>query len=225
MRREDGTEARMYSSQCGAKADGKFCSQFGAPLNDTNRSTDFSVDWSAITDYEELLLVREVRELIARHAAMAKKRMSAEDFLSLCDNLFSPFKGVSSKTVVGIAQPLFAKLGVKTGNTRSQVFDRPIGRIIVGALCSLARHGRPITQARPLPDCCALEATLPSDVYSSDATVAINISRIKASILVEATATVPGQIYNWGKSKRCLDDLFADLGAAEPTAQMATEPK
>jgi hypothetical protein len=37
-----------------------------------------------------------------------------------------------------------------------------------------------------------------------------------AGTLVEAATNVPGQLYDWGKSQRCLDELFAEV-AADPT--------
>lgn len=209
----------MYCSQCGSKADGNFCFQCGAPLNAVARSTGIPIDWSEIINYEDLLRVPEVRDLIAQHASMAKKRMDVEEFLSICDNAFAPIKGLSSKTVVAIVQPMLAAIGVKTGKTRSQIFQRPAGRIIVATLCSLARHGRPLRQVNQGHDGCAIEATLPSDVYSCAATVVVSISRTGGGTLVEAAATVPGQLYDWGKTKRCLSDLFTDLGAVEPTAR------
>lgn len=209
----------MYCSQCGCKADGNFCFQCGAPLNGAARPSDGPIDWSETANYEDLLRVREVRDLIAQHASMAKKRMDVEEFLSICDNAFSPIKGLSSKTVTGIVQPMLSAMGVKTGKTRSQVFPRPVGRIIVAALCSLARHGRPLRQVNQGHDGCVIEATLPSDVYSCAATVVVSISRTGGGTLVEAAATVPGQLYDWGKSKRCLNELFNDLEAVEPRAK------
>jgi hypothetical protein len=206
----------VFCSQCGSKADGNFCFQCGAPLNGVVRTNDHPIDWSEWIDYEELLKVREVREMIAEHAARAEKRISAEEFLSICDKVFSPIKGVSSKTVTAIVQPMLAAMGLKTGKTRSQVFHRPAGKILVTALCSLARRGRPLRQVNQGRDGCVLEATLPSDVYSCAATVVITITRTVGGALVEAAATVPGQLYDWGKSKRSLDELFADLESLPP---------
>ncbi len=203
----------MFCSQCGAKADGNFCFQCGARLQPAGRSNDTQTDWSEQINYEELLRMREVRDLIAQHASMARERMSAENFVSLCDNAFSPVKGLSSKTIVAISQPIFSAMGVKTGKSRSQVFDRPAGRILVALLCSLARRGRPLRRVKQGLDGCVLEATLPSDVWSMAASLVVSVNRAGGATLVEAAATVPGQLYDWGKSKRCLDELFADLGA------------
>jgi len=102
----------------------------------------------------------------------------------------------------------------KTGKTRSQVFHRPTGRILVALLCSLARRGRPLRHVKQGIDGCVFEATLPSDVWSMAASLVVSVSRAGGATLVEAATTVPGQLYDWGKSKRCLDELFADLSAA-----------
>ncbi len=203
----------MYCSQCGAKADGDFCFQCGAPLQGATRSSVEQTDWSEQINYEELLRVREVRDLIAEHASMARERPSVEELLSICDNALSPVKGLSSKTVVAIAQPILAGMGIKTGKTRSQVFQRPAGRILVASLCCLARQGWPLRHAKQAVDGCVLEATLPSDVWAMKANLVVSVSRTGSGTLVEVATTVPGQLYDWGKSNRCLGQLFADLSA------------
>jgi len=44
----------------------------------------------------------------------------------------------------------------------------------------------------------------------------VSVNRTGSGTLVEAAATVPGQLYDRGKCKRCLDELFADLGTVPP---------
>lgn len=82
----------MYSSHCGAKAEGNFCSECGSQLagRGEKETAREPVDWSDEIRYEELLKIQEVRDLIAGHIARSKSRMSAEEFLKQCDKALVP---------------------------------------------------------------------------------------------------------------------------------------
>jgi hypothetical protein len=100
----------MYCSQCGAEANGKLCSSCGAPLQTTTLSDMQATDCSGIIEYEELLRIPEVRDLIARYATQSKKQMTGEEFLQYCDKAFVPLHGVSLGTIASILQPIYAEL-------------------------------------------------------------------------------------------------------------------
>jgi hypothetical protein len=69
----------MFCSNCGAEVSGNFCSGCGAPLGNVSASSAaVAQDWSREILYEKLIRVPEVREIVSRHAAMAKKRISGE---------------------------------------------------------------------------------------------------------------------------------------------------
>jgi len=203
----------MYCSKCGAEANGKFCSSCGAPIQTkvTKLSPSRETDWSQIIEYEVLLGIPEFRDLIAKHAAQSKQPLSGEAFLNFCDKAFQPISGVSMETLVSIAQPISSKLGIKTGKTRSQVFNNPPGKILLALLCSLARRGQNLQQVKQMQDSCMLEAGIPSDLWSLEGRLVINVSREGAGTCVEAGTIITGQLYDWGKSKRCLNVLFSDL--------------
>jgi len=154
----------MYCSNCGVKAAGNFCCGCGARL--ASAAADslpvLSLDWEHEVSYETLLQNAEVRNLIARHAAQATERMSGEQFLELCDVAFNPLVGVSLEQLSRIAAPIFGKLGVKTGKARKEVIPGPVGKVLVGVLCSLARHGRKVKQAHQADNGCIVEAILPA---------------------------------------------------------------
>lgn len=97
----------MFCSECGHSAQGKFCSHCGTRLpaarpdnaqpvihvlNLTAPPTEtldpsLPVDRDNEVRYEALLQIPRVRETISRHAGMAEKRLSGEDFLKLCDQV------------------------------------------------------------------------------------------------------------------------------------------
>jgi hypothetical protein len=202
----------MYCSQCGAQVEGKFCSSCGAPLQTTTLAAGQVTDWAEIIEYQALLRIPEIREVVARHAAQSKKRMTGEQFLQYCDKAFVPLTGVSVSTIASVVQPLYARLGVKTGKTRSQVFDQRPGEILLALLCSLARHGRHLRQVNQVQDGCILEAVIPSDLWSFEGDLVVTVRREGSGTFVEAGTIIKGQLYDWGESNRCLEELFSDLG-------------
>ena len=50
--------------------------------------------------------------------------------------------GVPLEGLVSVVQPLYERLGIKTGKERAEQVAAPVGQVIVRALCSLARHGK-----------------------------------------------------------------------------------
>jgi len=142
---------------------------------------------------------------------MSKKRLSGEDFLALCDKIVP--LGFSLEKTAELVVPIFAKLGAKAGKEHSETLSRPPGSVIVAALCSLARQGQVLQQVRQLEDGCLLEATLPSDMWSWSGRVYVSIRRAGAETVVDGATKIEGQLFDWGKSKRCLEALFADIKA------------
>jgi hypothetical protein len=204
----------MFCSECGAKANGKFCWSCGKPLRQQGQGDVpiLPVDWTKITDYQTLIRVPEVRERIARHAARAKKRMSGEQFLEICDKLVSPLSGgVSLTAIAALAHPLTERLGIKTGKSRIEQFHEPPGTMLVAVLCSLAQNGQELRQVEQADGGCVIEAALPSDMWSLAGDLVIAVRSEQTGTAIEAAATIKGQYFDWGKSRRAIDQLFGDI--------------
>jgi hypothetical protein len=167
-----------------------------------------SPDWSDEIRYTVLLNFPEVRDRIAACAAQAKFRMTAEEFLGLCDTAFAPVAGVSIKKIATIVHE---RSGVRTGKTRTELLPLPGGKIIVGVLCSLSRNGQNLRKVEQAEDGCLLEAALPSDMWSFEGDLLVTVKRNPPGTLVEAVTVIKGQLFDWGKSNRRLEKLFADL--------------
>lgn len=214
----------MFCSECGQKAQGKFCWSCGHALtislaqdggtvirleSDQGRAL---VDWEDSLDCRAIVGVPEVRERIAAHASRAKKKFSGEDFLECCDSLFGTLTGGVPLTIIAkIAQPISERLGLKTGKQRvERVADRP-GRVLVAVLCSLAQNGQQLRDVSQTPAGCTLKASLPSDFWSLKGDLLVTVSTDNSVTLLEAGTHIPGQIYDWGKSNRALEQLFADI--------------
>jgi hypothetical protein len=204
----------MYCSHCGTQASGNFCAACGTRLAGAAAP---SGDWRREVRYHVLLHFPEVRDMIAASAAQAPRAgMTGEAFLELGDKAFQPLAGVSLSTVQSIAVPIYTRLGIQTGKARSQAYREPPGAMLVAAICSLARRRRELTQVHQGEDGCVLEAAIPSDWRSFAGTLLVSVARGGEATILEATAKIPGQLYDWGKSAQCLSELFADLQTSEP---------
>jgi hypothetical protein len=224
----------MFCSQCGAKADGRFCWKCGAPLQGGGESGEVAgpvepaapgalavpaepaapADWSHETQYKTLMAVPEVRDRIARAASQARKGMSAEDFLSMGDKLLGSMAGapIPISTVVELVQPVYTRLGLKHDKQRSGRLELPAGRATVGVLCSLALHSMTISAVHQAADGCVIEAEVPSSMFVfSSGLVATVTALTDGGTQLEAAVTARGQLYDWGRGKAALDTLFADV--------------
>jgi hypothetical protein len=207
----------MFCSQCGARANGKFCHQCGSPLPLPGGipSADIAAnepgDWEQDGRYENIVRVEAVRTVIARHAASAPKGISGEAILALYDKIVS--SPVPLESLAAIVQPLYESWGIRCGKERTERIAAPIGRVIARLLCSFARQGHTFHSAQQLDLGNVLTAELPSSVCSLKGKLTVSLQRSEAGTLVAATTVIPGQMYDWGKSNRCLEHLFADLNS------------
>lgn len=207
----------MFCSNCGAEARGNFCSACGEPLTGAPRAAEAEEvvrDWSRETRYEKLIHVPEVREMIDRHAAMAGKRATGEEFLALFEKAIP--LGVPLGKIAPTAQALYAQMGIKTGKQRSEILPAAPGVVLVAVLCSLARHGQTVRKATQFEDGCLLEAAIPSDLRSFEGDLHISVRREGEGTRVDAATKISGQLFDWGKSNRCLDQFFNDLRTFSP---------
>lgn len=216
----------MYCTECGKPGAGKFCGHCGTSMGVATGPAESRdpaqtqalgpVDWSNEHRYEVLVRIAEVRERIAHAAARAaRKTMTAEEFLQVGDKLLSPLTGgVPIGKLAAVVQPLYAKLGIQTGKRREQVLERPIGAVLAATLCGLASSGLKLRRTEQFEAGCSLEAELPSDLFSFAGDVRLEVTRQGTGTRIAAATHVPGQMYDWGKSTRCLDALFGEIAAA-----------
>ncbi|MCA9236462.1 MAG: hypothetical protein KDA44_13395 [Planctomycetales bacterium] len=212
----------MYCSNCGARAGGNFCSSCGTRLAgrneaaeepETDRVETPDGDWTTCCDYQRLIAHPEVRRRLNAAAGASPQRLSGEQFLSICDGLLGGVTGgIALSAIAKFALPLNKKLGLKTGKQRALQAPLPVGVAVVETLCWLARSGRSLRSAEQLPAGCRLLAALPSDLRSFEGELRITISSASVGSSVLAEANIPGQLYDWGKSAACLDELAAALG-------------
>ncbi|HEY0154132.1 MAG TPA: hypothetical protein VGB92_19115 [Longimicrobium sp.] len=153
----------------------------------------------------------EARELVARHAAQAGKRLTGEEFLKAFDKPFSALAGIPISPIATVAQKVNARLGVKTGKERVATIDRPARETFLALLCSLARNGQLVRALHTATDGCVVEAVLPSDMFAFEGTILVTLRRADPGTEVRASTIIPGQLFDWGKSNACLDTLLTDM--------------
>lgn len=205
----------MFCSECGKQADGKFCWNCGAPLQggggaQPQASAAPATDWQDEVDYAKITQVPEVRDRLAKQKP-ATVRMTGEDFVESFDKLLkSP---VSLAPVMDVMQDVYGRLGIHTSKSRSQPYGQPVGRVIVAALCSLAKGGYTLQDVRQASDGCMLICAIPSDMFSLAGQLLVTIQRESQGASVHASTRIEGQMFDWGKSTRCLNELFKDIEA------------
>jgi hypothetical protein len=220
----------VFCSNCGVEAGGRFCWRCGAQLHDQEGETapsEFAggaldaasiADWSDEVRYRVLIGVPEIRERIARQAALSHKGVSAEQFMAAADKVIGPLMAIPIplEPMLELSQRINSKLGLRTGKHGSEQLAWPVGRVIVAVLCSLARQGIEISSVHQAQDGCVIEAVTPSSPTSLTGTLVTTVSRDGAGTRVDAAATIHGQLLDYGKSKARLRNLFDDIGRFAP---------
>ncbi len=224
----------MYCSECGKPVTGKFCSNCGTALATSATAVSVAavapapavpfgsvpaphlslpaatnVDWENEWRYDELIKVPEVRRIIERHTAMARTGISAEQFNKFADKIMK--NPLPSDKLAAFAQPIFGSFGIRTGKERNTTIEAPIGRVMLRVLCSLARHGQSLRGVQQGPDGCVFTAVLPSDPMALEGDVIVTVCRRDKRTEVTAATKITGQLYDWGKCRRCLDAFFEDM--------------
>lgn len=203
----------MFCPNCGAPASGNFCARCGHALTATAAAPDPQAEnWADECHYAVLMGIPQIRDQIAQAAQTAQKRMSAEDFMSAAESLISvvtPLKLVPLTAVETVIVPIYQHLGIKTGKTRSALIEARIGTLIVNTLCAMAGQGQRMKTVRQFDDGCMLEAEIPSDLLTWKGSLFVSIRKHESGCQVDAATSIGGQLFDLGKSKRCLDELFS----------------
>lgn len=218
----------MYCSECGAAATGKFCTECGTRLSVAGPRQivpgddaphvveDLTGDWSQIVDCQTLLRYADVRERLAQAASESTAALTGEEFMQWCETALTPLTQVPIPfaAIAKIGQSWNTKLGMKTGKQRCEFFPQPPGQVLVSVLCSLARHGRKLKQVRQIDGGCVVESELGSDMFSLTGNVMVTVRRHGVGTVVEAATHIPGQLFDWGKSSRCLEQIMTEAHSA-----------
>jgi hypothetical protein len=209
----------MYCYNCGTKAEGRFCWKCGTRVDMGPGAAGVPAEQAQALpgtsgagqlDLAAVSRSAAVRELVGRYAAQAQRRISGEEFLKSFDRPFTAAVGIPISPIALIAQPIYARMGVQTGKESVATIPRPPGDTFVAILCSLARHGQLVRALHAGTDGCVIEAVLPSDLWAFEGTILITLRQAGPGTEVRASTVIKGQIFDWGKSKACLEALLTD---------------
>ena len=179
-----------------------------------------AADWTDEHRFAVILEVPALRDAVATCAAATKLPMSAEQFLAIAAAI--PLRGFSALPQSAARGRAFAlKRGWHTGKSREEQIPGPVGLVIATVLCSMAYHGQSVRSVEQRENGCTLIAEIPSDFKTFGGILQVSIERgDDRRTIVQATAKIPGQLYDWGKSNQTIAALFADI-LSLPESKMA----
>lgn len=202
----------MYCPNCGEKEGGNYCSKCGEALSG-GRSHDLNeTDWRFETNYSTLLRIAEVRDLISLSAKKNSKNMLIDEWFDLFGGPLKPLTGgVPIGKLAAISLPIANRLGISIEKKRSAEISFPVGKSIVSLLCLFAELALKVVRVEQAEDGCIIEATVPSDLWSWEGVILIVVQRREKGTSVDATISIKGQMFDFGKSERLLDKLFSHI--------------
>jgi hypothetical protein len=196
----------MLCLNCGSEANGRFCSSCGAKLVSHE---DVVADY---TSYKQVMADPKCQEMIASHAAKAKGEcLSAAEFLNIAQTIMPV--SIPLETVGKVGSKLGAALGIKTTQARQMHLPYSFGYVLLGTICTLARHSMKIQSVSETPQSCTVEAVLPSSMWAWQGTIRLAVVSDETGTKLIAETKVPGQLYDWGKSKRTIETLLSEINS------------
>lgn len=214
----------MFCTNCGQDLQNghRFCARCGTAIAADAISTPPSIppcevdpdtDWRASMNVGEILNHPEVRARIVKVTGATPQGMTAEQFLKLAQPLMSAAGagGVPLTTLKDIALPIYARLGVKTDRKLSQGFRNTFGETLAAVLCSLASRSQPLVDISEAGNGCLLNSRMASSVWSWEGNMIVALESRDEGTLLTGSVTIPGQAFDWGRSKRVLQNLIDDV--------------
>ena len=202
----------IYCPECREKITGKYCAECGTKGVDKNEIKGLVIkSWWEEKDLKLVVENPTVQGIIKRYLAQSKKSISADVFLKRIDTIFSPLTGLSLKEVVDVALPIYKKLGIKTGKSKTVSYTDLIQKVLLKILCSLAKNNYPLIEAKEALNGMVLIAEIPSDMKTFGGEVIISLKENEAEVEVGIDAKIKGQLFDWGKSKSVIKNIHKDI--------------
>ena len=218
----------MYCTNCGQKlGDGhRFCASCGTPTNSAGApgiapavdvplppTVDASIDWRNSMNVGEIINHPDTRARIVRVTGATPQGMTADQFFEIAKPIMAAAgaPGVPLKAIKDIAVPMYARMGLKTNQELTQGFRNTFGETLAATLCSLASRSQPVVDIAEAGDGCIINSKMASSMWSWEGNMIITLERQPEGTMLKGTVTVPGQAFDWGRSKRVLQDLIDDV--------------
>jgi hypothetical protein len=134
--------------------------------------------------------------------------LDAEEFMKRVDRVVPLPLGADLTLAVGRrASAFWAARGLKSGKRQEQNHAGPIDDVVVGLLVFLAKRKWSIDELLDEAGCSVLRIAIPSSPLTWQGQLHVLLVEQEAGVRVDAQAVFPGQIFDWGRSKRLLGEL------------------
>jgi hypothetical protein len=173
--------------------------------------------------YETVLAHAEPRERILVAGRGATEGVTGDDFLAVFDAV-SPI-GFSLGKLTNAILPIYEKLGIKTDRESQAIFDAPPGRVMLAVLCTMAAKSLAIADVRQDSSQCSLSAKIPSGLITNRGKLHVLISVQELHVRVSLATSISGQWYDFGKSKRLIDEMFDSIHRDLTSQQAGLSPR
>ncbi len=165
--------------------------------------------WTRDLDYQAVLATQFARDRLAAAAWGITPGLTADDLLGIFDAV-SPV-GVSLQKLNGALLPIYDKIGIKTLRWARGSFTAAPGRVLLSLLCALAKNSLEVTDVHQASMQCGLTVKIPSSLYTNQGELLVLLRQEADEVLVEIRTRIFGQYFDWGKSKRLIDELFVRI--------------
>ena len=106
-------------------------------------------------------------------------------------------QGMTAEQFFKYAEPVMAAAGA--------------GGVPLAAMKDIAIRSQPIVDISEAGDGCIINSKMASSVWSWEGNMIITLESREEGTLLKGTITVPGQAFDWGRSKRVLQNLIDDV--------------
>lgn len=170
-------------------------------------------DWRTAINYAAVIGHPEVQNLVRDAKGANPGGMTAEEFIDVAKPLLKAAgaDAVPLKLVMDIAQPMYAKMGIKTGSETRQGYKSSFGRTLAAVLCSLASRNQRLTGIDEGTDGCVLHVELPTSLFTYKSSMTLTLSSVPEGTMMTGAVLVPGQMSDFGHSKKVLAALHEDV--------------
>jgi hypothetical protein len=160
------------------------------------------------TKPQKRLSIRDILAADAPKMEAVKSGMSEKEVA----DLLAPIAGLSTALLqlsFKTGEALGETLGIKSGKKVEKVFSYPYVSVVRALVLALGSLKHQITALFDTPRGCAIEAKLPTDIFSLGGSLFFEIVEEGTSqVRIIGSSEIRGQMFDWGKGKRALRGVF-----------------
>jgi|GEM_PF-3360526 len=149
-----------------------------------------------------ILTRRPIQEIIARQSFGSVSGNSEDDIIKSLSPFVPNFSGI-----VKISQSLGKAMGLKSRQQCVKIHTCTYDKAVLSYFMAVKQMELDIQTLYDTNTGSALEAKLPNDVFTLGTRLKLEIIDEASQIRVRASTEVKGQLYDWGKGSRLLNDL------------------